>query len=192
MKFQGCGNDFVLIDNRSSSAPVLSIEQCMAMCDRHFGIGADGIIFLLPPNNDECAHTMLVVNSDGSETPMCGNGIRCFAKFIQGLDPESGPVYTISTGAGKKIATILSNGEVAVNMGPPALTRGEIPTEIESSNTADQCIGSVVEVLDHHVVTTCVNMGNPHTVSHYLHLFRSLIFLVIFLFVNIFISGCFC
>ncbi|MFN9860938.1 MAG: diaminopimelate epimerase, partial [Pseudanabaena sp.] len=83
-KYHGLGNDFVLIDNRHSAEPILTPEQAEKWCDRNFGIGADGIIFLL--NADKSKHRMRIYNSDGSEPEMCGNGIRCLAKFMQDLD----------------------------------------------------------------------------------------------------------
>ncbi|MDD1416746.1 diaminopimelate epimerase, partial [Dolichospermum sp. ST_con] len=73
-KYHGLGNDFILIDNRSSLTPVLTPAQAVQWCDRHFGIGADGVIFALPGQNGT-DYTMRIFNSDGSEPEMCGNGI---------------------------------------------------------------------------------------------------------------------
>jgi Diaminopimelate epimerase len=87
-KYHGLGNDFILIDNRHSSEPVITPEQAVDLCDRHFGIGADGVIFALPGQNDT-EYTMRIFNSDGSEPEMCGNGIRCLAKFIADLEASS-------------------------------------------------------------------------------------------------------
>ncbi|MBN3895579.1 MAG: diaminopimelate epimerase, partial [Nostoc sp. NOS(2021)] len=84
-KYHGLGNDFILIDNRSSSLPVLTPEQAIKLCDRHFGIGADGVIFALPGENGT-DYTMRIFNSDGSEPEMCGNGIRCLAGFLADLE----------------------------------------------------------------------------------------------------------
>ncbi|MEZ2227390.1 diaminopimelate epimerase [Microcoleus sp.] len=84
-KYHGLGNDFILIDNRQSSEPVVTPEQAVVLCDRHFGIGADGVIFALPGQNGT-DYTMRIFNSDGSEPEMCGNGIRCLAKFIADLE----------------------------------------------------------------------------------------------------------
>jgi diaminopimelate epimerase len=79
-KYHGLGNDFILIDNRAQSEPVITSEQAVQLCDRHFGIGADGVIFALP-GQDGTDYTMRIFNSDGSEPEMCGNGIRCLAQF---------------------------------------------------------------------------------------------------------------
>ncbi len=98
-KYHGLGNDFILIDNRHSSEPILTSEQAEKWCDRNFGIGADGVIFLLKETNGE--HRMRIFNSDGSEPEMCGNGIRCLAKFMQDLDIATiEGKYPIQTGAG--------------------------------------------------------------------------------------------
>jgi len=98
-KYHGLGNDFILIDNRHSAEPILTSEQAVKWCDRNFGIGADGVIFLMSEANGE--HRMLIFNSDGSEPEMCGNGIRCLAKFMQDLDiPTIDGKYQIQTGAG--------------------------------------------------------------------------------------------
>jgi diaminopimelate epimerase len=84
-KYHGLGNDFILIDNRSTSTPTITPDQAIQLCDRHFGIGADGVIFVLP-GGDDTDYTMRIFNSDGSEPEMCGNGIRCFAGFVAELE----------------------------------------------------------------------------------------------------------
>lgn len=86
-KYHGLGNDFILIDNRSSSEPVIAPEQAVELCDRHFGIGADGVIFALP-GQDGTDYSMRIFNSDGSEPEMCGNGIRCLARFVAEIEGD--------------------------------------------------------------------------------------------------------
>jgi diaminopimelate epimerase len=83
-KYQGLGNDFILLDNRQQDTPLVTPEQAIQLCDRHFGIGADGVIFALP-GQDGTDYTMRIFNSDGSEPEMCGNGIRCMARFLDQL-----------------------------------------------------------------------------------------------------------
>jgi len=97
-KYQGLGNDFILIDNRHSPEPLITAEMAVAMCDRHFGIGADGVIFALP-GQAATDYTMRIFNSDGSEPEMCGNGIRCLAQFIARLEANNaiGRTYRIHT-----------------------------------------------------------------------------------------------
>ncbi|MEW5316462.1 MAG: hypothetical protein WDW38_007834 [Sanguina aurantia] len=84
-KYQGLGNDFILVDNRSSSEPIITPAEAVKLCDRNFGIGADGVIFALPAVG-ETDLTMRIYNSDGSEPEMCGNGIRCLARFVAEMD----------------------------------------------------------------------------------------------------------
>lgn len=102
-KYEGLGNDFILVDDRDKSAPSLTPEQSERLCDRNFGVGGDGVIFALKPDAIEGSpeveggydFTMRIYNSDGSEPEMCGNGIRCFAAFLRdlGADGESTSVF---------------------------------------------------------------------------------------------------
>jgi diaminopimelate epimerase len=163
-KYQGLGNDFILIDNRDSTDPIITPEQAIKMCDRHFGIGADGVIFALPGEGDT-EYAMRIYNSDGSEPEMCGNGIRCLAKFIADLsgNTEVNKSYRIQTLAGVIIPKLESNGEVTVDMGEPQLTAAQIPTTLTSSN--DRVIAQSLEVSDRSWLVTTVSMGNPHCIT---------------------------
>jgi diaminopimelate epimerase len=87
-KYEGLGNDFILIDDRGSKDPSLTPEQSAKLCHRNFGIGGDGVIFALKPPSDEYDFSMRIYNSDGSEPEMCGNGIRCFAQFLKDLGED--------------------------------------------------------------------------------------------------------
>lgn len=87
-KYEGLGNDFILIDNRDRETPSLTPEQSEKLCNRNFGIGGDGVIFALSPPSDDYDFTMRIYNSDGSEPEMCGNGIRCFAQFLKDLGAD--------------------------------------------------------------------------------------------------------
>jgi diaminopimelate epimerase len=87
-KYEGLGNDFILIDDRDKTAPSLTPEQSAALCHRNFGIGGDGVIFALQPPSDDYDFSMRIYNSDGSEPEMCGNGIRCFAQFLKDLGAD--------------------------------------------------------------------------------------------------------
>ncbi|ACK66342.1 Diaminopimelate epimerase [Rippkaea orientalis PCC 8801] len=163
-KYQGLGNDFILIDNRSSHTPLVSPEQAIKMCDRHFGIGADGVIFVLPgtANTD---YTMRIFNSDGSEPQMCGNGIRCLARFIAHLEGGEtlGKTYQIDTLAGVISPRLEAQGQVKVDMGTPYLLAKEIPTTLGNSN--DKVINHSLEVAGQTWLVTCVSMGNPHCIT---------------------------
>jgi len=176
-KYHGLGNDFILIDNRHSSEPVITPEQAVDLCDRHFGIGADGVIFALPGQNDT-DYTMRIFNSDGSEPEMCGNGIRCLAKFIADLEaseihPPQPPQasggsefkteYRIHTGAGVIITELRSDGQVKVDMGVPRLLAAEIPTTLAAADA--KAIDVPIEVADRSWSVTCVSMGNPHCIT---------------------------
>ncbi|WP_414588945.1 diaminopimelate epimerase [Scytonema sp. PCC 10023] len=163
-KYHGLGNDFILIDNRSSSTPVITPEQAVKLCDRHFGIGADGVIFALPGENDT-DYTMRIFNSDGSEPEMCGNGIRCLAAFLADLegDAKKSDQYRIHTLAGVITPQLMSDGQVKVDMGIPKLLAGEIPTTIRPAN--EKVINQPLEVAGKTWDVTCVSMGNPHCIT---------------------------
>ena len=163
-KYHGLGNDFILIDNRNSTTPLVSPEEAVKMCDRHFGIGADGVIFALPgdKNND---YTMRIFNSDGSEPEMCGNGIRCLARFIGSLEGTEtvGKAYRINTLAGTIIPRLEAEGQVKVDMGTPFLLAKEIPTTL--ANGEEKVINQPLEVGGQSWLVTCVSMGNPHCIT---------------------------
>ena len=161
-KYHGLGNDFILIDNRHSAEPILTSEQAVKWCDRNFGIGADGVIFLLTEANDE--HRMRIFNSDGSEPEMCGNGIRCLAKFMQDLNiPTTDSKYQIQTGAGLIVPQMDVDGQVTVDMGKPFLTAAEIPTTLRDSD--HKVINVPLEVGGNTWNVTTVSMGNPHCMT---------------------------
>ncbi len=163
-KYQGLGNDFILIDNRHNSEPIIDPEQAIKMCDRHFGIGGDGVIFVLP-GTEKTDYTMRIYNSDGSEPEMCGNGIRCLAKFVAKLEGNSAvnQSYKIQTLAGVIVPKLTSNGEVTVNMGEPELTAAKIPTTLGA--VEGKVIAQPLEVGDRTWSVTTVNMGNPHCIT---------------------------
>jgi diaminopimelate epimerase len=147
-KYHGLGNDFILIDNRSSSEPVITPEQAVKLCDRHFGIGADGVIFALA-GLDGTDISMRIFNSDGSEPEMCGNGIRCLARFVAELSGNKSQTveYRIHTLAGVITTQITSNGQVRVDMGVPRLLANEIPTTL--SLEGEKVVNQPLEVAGH-------------------------------------------
>ncbi|MGF1588806.1 MAG: diaminopimelate epimerase [Pleurocapsa sp.] len=163
-KYQGLGNDFILIDNRHNSEPIITPEQAIKMCDRHFGIGGDGVIFVLP-GTAKADYTMRIYNSDGSEPEMCGNGIRCLAKFIAKLAGSSAvnQSYKIQTLAGVIVPQLTSDGEVTVDMGEPELTAAKIPTTLGA--VEGKVIAQSLEVGDRTWSVTTVSMGNPHCIT---------------------------
>jgi diaminopimelate epimerase len=165
-KYHGLGNDFILIDNRHQIEPVLTPEQAGKWCDRHFGIGADGVIFALPGQNDT-DYTMRIFNCDGSEPEMCGNGIRCLARFLSDLEiADSGSsksAFKVHTLGGVMTPKLEANGQITVDMGLPQLLAGEIPTTLTAAD--QRVIDQPLEVAGQTWQVTCVSMGNPHCIT---------------------------
>jgi diaminopimelate epimerase len=164
-KYQGLGNDFVLVDNRSQALPLLTPEQSIQVCDRHFGVGADGVIFLLPGENG-ADYTMRIYNSDGSEPEMCGNGIRCLARFVADLEERAAGEthhFRIHTLAGLIVPTVQPDGQVTVDMGQPRLLAQEIPTTLGAPDS--KVIDQSLTVAGQEWRVTCVSMGNPHCIT---------------------------
>lgn len=165
-KYHGLGNDFILIDNRHQAEPLMTPNEAVKWCDRHFGIGADGVIFALP-SQEGTDYTMRIFNSDGSEPEMCGNGIRCMAQFVMDLEiVETGSCrgsYQISTLAGIMTPKMESNGLITVDMGVPRLLAVEIPTMLTTQD--GQVVNQPLEVAGQIWNVTCVSMGNPHCIT---------------------------
>ena len=172
-KMHGLGNDFVMIDNMDRSIE-LSADQVRSICDRHFGIGADGVILVEPSNTGDDGF-MNYINSDGSFAQMCGNGVRCFAKFLVDsgyIDTDSKSVAA-STRAGTKniVITRDENGrmvEAVVDMGAPELDPVKVPIRAVANAVADDDTPFVGELsvpsLWGDFSFTAVSMGNPHAV----------------------------
>ncbi|XP_042517443.1 diaminopimelate epimerase, chloroplastic-like [Macadamia integrifolia] len=164
VKYHGLGNDFILVDNRDTLEPKVTPEQAVKLCDRNFGIGADGVIFAMP-GIDGTDYSMRIFNSDGSEPEMCGNGVRCFARFIAELDNIKGKhSFTVHTGAGLIVPEIQDGGKVRVDMGQPILNPSDVPTKLPA-NKDQAVIGSELEANGLTWNVTCVSMGNPHCVT---------------------------
>ncbi|RFP59263.1 MAG: diaminopimelate epimerase [Limnothrix sp. CACIAM 69d] len=163
-KYHGLGNDFILLDNRDRAEPILSPEQAVQLCDRHFGIGADGVIFVLP-GEQGADYTMRIFNSDGSEPEMCGNGIRCFAKYLAALEglENTEKTYKVHTLAGFIIPTIQADGQVTVDMGQPILAAERIPTTL--GTTGETALARSLTAAGQDWTVTTVSMGNPHCVT---------------------------
>lgn len=163
VKYHGLGNDFILVDNRQQSEPMITQEQAVLWCDRHFGMGADGVIFALPGQADT-DYTMRIFNSDGSEPEMCGNGIRCLARFIADLEGANAKeVYRIHTLAGVIVPKLEANGQVTVDMGFPRLLAAEIPTTLAAAD--QRVVNQPLEAVGKSWQVTCVSMGNPHCIT---------------------------
>ena len=163
-KYQGLGNDFILIDNRISSELLLSSEQILKICNRHFGIGADGVIFVLP-GNEISDYGMRIFNPDGSEAEMCGNGIRCLVSFISTLESctKNDKTYRISTLAGVMNAELQTETQVKVEMGNPLFLNKQIPATLKDKNNT--VINYPLEIEKEIWPVTCISIGNPHCVT---------------------------
>ena len=163
-KWQGCGNDFVLVNGFSERLDEEDLGAlAQKICDRHYGIGADGLILVLPSKAAD--FRMRILNADGSEAEMCGNGIRCFAGVVhdEGLSDEE--EFTVETGAGILVPRLqLADGKlqgVRVDMGEPTLAGDRIPVlGFGAAHVVEQPIEAGGEKLS----MTCVSMGNPHCV----------------------------
>jgi diaminopimelate epimerase len=162
-KMHGAGNDYVYVDGFSEHVGDPA-ELARMVSDRHFGIGGDGLILILP--SSQAAVRMRIFNSDGSEAEMCGNGLRCVAKYAYDHGLVKDLCITVETGAGLLPVEMFTAGNgrvdrVRVNMGRPRLTRAEIPM---TGPADERVIDRELPVLDRTFRVTCVSMGNPHCV----------------------------
>lgn len=164
VKYQGLGNDFLLVDNRDSTEPKISSQQAIKLCDRNFGVGADGVIFAMPGINGS-DYSMRIFNSDGSEPEMCGNGIRCLARFVAELENTTETrSYNVHTLAGLIIPRLRDDGQVEVDMGPPILNPADVPTKLLASKDG-AAVKVPLGVEGKAWLVTCVSMGNPHCIT---------------------------
>ncbi len=172
-KYHGLGNDFLIVDLRHERPPGPSPEQpaiAQALCDRRFGVGGDGVLALLPPESPAADARMRVLNADGGEAEMCGNGLRCVVKYLYERDPKlRRPSLLIETGAGSLACDVdLESGQgdrintVTVDMGRPRLLRGEIPM---TGPAEERAVEVPLLVEDRELAITAVSMGNPHAIA---------------------------
>jgi diaminopimelate epimerase len=160
VKVHGLGNDFAIFESASWEEAAQYGNYASYLCDRHFGIGADGILVVGPDTTADVF--MRIFNSDGSEPEMCGNGIRCAARFVFQRGKVPGSKMSIRTQAGVKFPEVISNGSlltVRVDMGEPILTRNLIPMQGEGSSH-----GIELQAAGNSFTVTGVSMGNPHCI----------------------------
>ena len=161
-KMHGIGNDYVYIDCFQESVPDHPQSLASKMSDRRFGVGADGLILIGPSQIADAR--MQMFNADGSEAEMCGNGIRCVAKYVFDHGVVRSPTMEIETGAGVLDLEVYPvNGvveQVKVDMGEPILDADRIPTTLPGARVVDCSL----QIGARSVEVTCVSMGNPHCV----------------------------
>src|SRR5204863_3013045 len=162
-KLHGTANDFIYVDARAGF-PGDPAALAPRLCDRRRGIGADGLILLLPPSNGEADCRMAIYNADGSRAEMCGNGIRGLAKFVRDRGLVGAEPLRVETDAGVKTIRTLLNGtgrvaRVTVDMGRPVWDGRRIPVAADG-----EVVDRPLEVEGRRYAVTCVSMGNPHCV----------------------------
>jgi len=159
-KYHGTGNDFVVVEAPGGRPGWATPETIVRICDRRFGVGADGVLLIEPGRS--ARFFMRVLNSDGSEAEMCGNGIRCVARHLHermGVADREIPIETLAGVKRCRISEDRGRYRVAVNLGPPVLERSAIPV----AGTGD-VLGIEVSVLGREFLGNAVSMGNPHFV----------------------------
>lgn len=160
-KMQGAGNDYIYINCFAENVPDPE-SLAVRLSDRHFGVGGDGIILICP--SDSADIRMQMYNADGSDGKMCGNGIRCVAKYAYERELVSKTEFTVETGAGIKTLFLTVENDIVktvrVDMGIPSFECADIPVNAEM----DEFIDMPIEVLGRSFDVTCVSVGNPHAV----------------------------
>jgi diaminopimelate epimerase len=148
-KYEGLGNDFLVVDSPNDT--LLEPAQVAKLCDRHFGVGGDGVLLVMPPTSLGARATMVVLNADGSRPEMCGNGLRCVALHLALQDRAQAISFIVDTDAGPRLVAVDrtdKTGSVSVGMGR-GLPEGELEQPFRTKNLA----------------FSRVSMGNPHAVS---------------------------
>ena len=172
-KMHGAGNDYVYVDCFAQPIPNQVAELARAISDRHRGVGADGLILICP--SDQADAEMRMFNADGTPAEMCGNGIRCVAKYVHDHGIARNETLRISSGGKIYILELFTrNGlveQVRVDMGKPILSAALIPTTLTGTTTlardtdpASLVVNAPLTVAGTHYDVTCVSMGNPHCV----------------------------
>src|SRR5438445_8482023 len=175
-KMHGCGNDYIYLDCFRQAPPRDPAALSRKISDRHFGVGADGLILICPSERADAR--MRMFNADGSEAEMCGNGVRCVAKFVHDHGIARKPTLTIETGRGVLTLDLeVAEGkvrQVRVDMGEPILEAERIPTTLPGPRVIDRPLPTNVADTEPRWFRecgldqsdTCVSMGNPHAVFY--------------------------
>lgn len=179
-KMHGCGNDYVYVDGARFRIPAADKPDIVRrLSDRHFGIGGDGVIFINPAPDDTCDFEMEMWNADGTRSEMCGNGIRCVAKYVYdyGLTDKTEGLTIQSAGSNKYLKLSLTDEPdprfgrrvvetVRVDMGAPKLLPAEVPVNLPDADPDRPVISVPIEAEGRTFRMTCVSMGNPHAVIY--------------------------
>ncbi|MCR4398645.1 MAG: diaminopimelate epimerase [Firmicutes bacterium] len=164
VKMHGCGNDYVLVNCFEVGMDHDWHRLAREISDRHFGVGSDGLILVMPPSSPGVQFRMRMFNSDGSEGEMCGNGMRCFAKYVYERGLTDRMEFAVETPAGIiRPRVILRDGLVElvrVDMGVPSFERAEVPM----IGAPGEAVGETLAAGGAQYTVTCVSMGNPHCV----------------------------
>lgn len=176
-KMHGIGNDYVYVNLFQETLPREPAELAMAVSDRHTGIGSDGLILICP--SDIADARMRMFNADGSESEMCGNGVRCVAKYVYDHQIARKPELTVETGRGVLTLQVTAGADghaekIRVNMGTPILAAAEIPTTLSADRVVDHPWTGLPHGADDpryaacglQPTLTCVSMGNPHLIVY--------------------------
>lgn len=174
-KMHGIGNDFVIFDTTDPGSPLKNLGEeeirrfSGRVADRHFGVGADGVLLVMP--STRCDYRMRIINADGSEAEMCGNGIRCFARFLFDHDLIRQREFSVETLAGEvkpriNVDSAGSCDSVTVDMGTARLDPAAIPVDLSvcPSLTGGRLVSVPLSVGEGGFDITCVSMGNPHAI----------------------------
>ncbi len=157
-KMNGLGNDFVILDyDEYKKANIPADKLALKLCNRNFSIGADGLI-IVNPNTDKADISWIFYNSDGSIAQMCGNGMRCFSRYVYDKKIINKKEFSVETKAGIIVPKIISENEVCVNMGIPILEPNKIPCKTKTNLNIPYTLNNKDFLLN------TVSMGNPHCV----------------------------
>ena len=170
VKMHGLGNDFVVMDDLAEELD-LDPDAVQWFCDRNFGIGGDGLILIRPATTSDADFFMLYYNADGTTAEMCGNGIRCFAKYVvdHGLVAPDNDDIRVETLGGVKPVSITRDDDgtlylATVDMGEPRMLPAEIPTSLGCEAPGDPVVARTLDTELGSFEVSCVSMGNPHCI----------------------------
>ena len=157
-KMHGLGNDFMVVDGVTQKV-FFSNDVIKKLADRHFGIGFDQLLLVEPPYDPELDFHYRIFNADGSEVEQCGNGARCFARFVRLKGLINRDRIAVSTARGRIVLQLEGENQVTVNMGVPQFEPGKIPFRAQKTEKT-----YLLRAQEHTVMCVAVSMGNPHCV----------------------------